>query len=65
MANITCGVYTRQAEPDIYPGGLAYSVHFAYSRDGGAFQPLNKNYGILFEKGGISDQNQIMPRGVR
>ena len=65
MANITFGVYTRQAEPDIYPGGLAYSVHFAYSRDGGAFQPLNKNYGILFEKGGISDQNQIMPRGVR
>ena len=65
MANIIFSVYTRTPEPEIYPGGLAFSVHFAYSREGGEQRPLNKNYGILFEKGDISDQNQIMPRGVR
>jgi len=65
MAGITFSVYTRQAEPDIYPGGLAHSVHIAYSRNGEEPKPLNKNYGIVFEKGDISPENQIMPRGVR
>ena len=65
MANITFSVYTRIPEPDIYPGGLAFSVHIAYSRSGEEPKPLNKNYGIVFEKGDISHENQIMPRGVR
>ncbi|MBR4083739.1 MAG: family 43 glycosylhydrolase [Lachnospiraceae bacterium] len=58
-------VYNREANPEEYPGGLAYSVHMAYSTDGFKFQPLNKNYGIVFEKGDISNQDTIIPKGVR
>ena len=46
-------VYTRQPDRNNYPGGLAYSVHMAYSRDGRVFEPMNKNYGILFAKAQI------------
>lgn len=64
METILLKAYTRQAEPEAYPGGLAHSVHFAW--DGGeGFMPLHKNYGILFEKGDISADELIVPRGVR
>ncbi len=65
MANITLKVYNREPEPGVYPGGLAFSVHMAYGRNGAAEHPLNKNYGVIFEKGDVSIQNLIMPRGVR
>lgn len=62
-----CGllkVYTRQQDNDCYPFGLAYSVHMAYSEDGGAFLPLNKNYGILFAEALILEDDTLSPRGV-
>ena len=65
MDTILIKAYHRTAEPEVYPGGLAYSVHFAYSRDGETFLPLNRNYGIVFEKGDISLDNRILPRGVQ
>ena len=39
--------YTRKPSARDYPEGLAYSVHFAYSRDGADFLALHQNYGIL------------------
>ena len=65
MRTVTFKVYHRQAQLEIYPGGLAFSVHLAYSRDGITFRPLNRNYGILFEEGDISQDNLILPRGVK
>lgn len=65
MEKLWFRAYHRTAEAGIYPGGLAHSVHLAYSRNGIDYLPLNKNYGILFEQGDISPQNLIMPRGVR
>ncbi|MGI6018253.1 MAG: family 43 glycosylhydrolase [Marvinbryantia sp.] len=56
--------YTREAVPGIYPDGLARSVHFASSRDGVQFEPLNQNYGMLFAKGCIREDNTICPKGV-
>lgn len=43
-------VYTRKPSETSYPAGLARSIHFAVSCDGGHFQPLHNNYGILFPK---------------
>ena len=63
--NITFTVYHRNAVPEEYPGGLAYSVHLAYSLDGLKYQSLNKNYGILFEQGDVRGDNTIFPKGVR
>ncbi len=58
-------VYTRQVEKDCYPEGLAYGIHIAYSVDDGEFVPLNKNYGMLFAKGEIREDNTICPKGVK
>lgn len=63
--NVIFTVYHRNALEDEYPGGLAYSVHFAYSLDGLKYQSLNKNYGILFEQGDVRGDNTIFPKGVR
>lgn len=58
-------VYTRKAQEGSYPPGLAGSIHFAVSRDGIHYAPLHKNYGILFAEGEISDDNTIVPKGVK
>lgn len=58
-------VYTREALPEEYPGGLARSVHFAYSLDGKNYRPWNKNYGILFAEARIREDDTLCPRGVR
>ena len=58
-------VYTRQPSETTYPAGLARSIHFAVSCDGGPFRPLHNNYGILFAKAQISDDNTILPKGVK
>ena len=58
-------VYTRTAEPNSYPDGLARSVHFARSSDGKHFTAMNENYGILFAKGTLSEQNTIRPKCVK
>lgn len=57
-------VYTRQPDAGLYPGGLARSIHFAWSNDGKKYQPLNKNYGILFVEGTIGTDNTIHTKGV-
>lgn len=57
-------VYTRQPEADCYPEGLSLSIHMAGSRDGENFQPFNKNYGILFAKAQIREDDTICPKGV-
>ena len=58
-------VYTRTAEPNSYPDGLARSVHFARSVDGKTFTAMNENYGILFAKGTLSEQSTIRPKCVK
>ena len=63
-------VYTREVDKDSYPDGLARSVHMACgtksSADSGEErQALNRNYGILFAKGEITEKNTILPLGVK
>lgn len=58
-------VYTRQPDQASYPPGLAYSIHMAVSTDGREYNPLNKNYGILFAKAAIRQDNTISPKGVK
>ena len=58
-------VYTREVQPDCYPEGLARSVHIACRTEGGRWEPLNRNYGILFAEGRVSRENTIVPMGVR
>ncbi len=57
--------YTREiVDRRTYPSALAHSVHFAISLDGKDYSPLNNNYGILFTKAEIGEQNQILERGA-
>jgi len=58
-------VYTRGASCKEYPEGLAYSVHFACSRDGGPFMALHLNYGILYAQAEISAKDTIVPKCVK
>lgn len=58
-------VYTRPVDAEKYPAGLAHSVHLACEAADGKVTPFNKNYGILFPEGRISDQNTIVPLGIR
>ncbi len=61
---ILISVYTRPVDIDAYPAGLANAVHLAYQRPGEERQPLNRNYGVLFPKGYVSDEDTIVPLGV-
>ena len=56
-------VYTRDINSENYPFGLAKAVHFSYE-DKGANIALNRNYGILFALGEISQNNTIIPLGI-
>ena len=58
-------VYTREVREDDYPAGLARSVHFASEVEGGGKQSWNRDYGILFASGIITDKNTICPMGVK
>ena len=58
-------VYTRPADPDSYPAGLADSVHLAFEAEDAGMLPFNKNYGILFAEGLVAEDNTIVPMGVR
>ena len=58
-------VYTRPVDDLCYPEGLARSIHIACETENGEIHPFNKDYGILFAEGRISDQNTIIPAGVR
>ncbi len=65
MKKVMLSVYTREADKDCYPAGLANSVHFSYKAEAKEEIPLHKNYGILFVEGKISEENTIIPRGVQ
>ena len=58
-------VYTRPVIAENYPEGLANSVHLAFEAEDTGVVPFNKNYGILFAEGRISEANTIVPAGVR
>ena len=64
MQEIMFTVYTKPADPETYPAGLAHAVHFAFQRPGEQPQPLNRDYGILFARGSISPEDTIVPVGV-
>ena len=61
----TIHVYTRPVDKESYPEGLANSVHFALFSETGSEIPWNKNYGILFARGEISENNTIIPMGIK
>lgn len=52
--------YTRKVAGNDYSISIAGSIHFKYSYDGINFSPLNQNYGILFPKAMISENNTII-----
>jgi len=56
-------VYSREVIDGQYPNGLAYSVHFAFLKEGKEF-PIHQNYGLLFAKADISEENVICPNFV-
>ncbi len=58
-------VYTRPVNEENYPEGLARSVHFAWEGKDGEKEALNRNYGILFAKGAVTEDNMILPKGVK
>ena len=58
-------VYTRPVNAENYPEGLANSVHLAFEAKDTGIVPFNKNYGILFAEGRVSEANTIVPLGVR
>lgn len=57
-------VFSREPEDGKYPNGLAYSVHMALE-DGNDYKSLHNNYGILFPKASINEQNVIVPKFAR
>lgn len=56
-------VYTKPVDKLHYPEGLARAVHMSCLSEAGE-QVLNKDYGILFARGGVSEENTIVPCGV-
>ena len=50
-------LYTREPTGIKYPEELAYSVHMSIG-DGKQWNPLNKNYGILFPEASITSETQ-------
>ena len=63
MSEYVLKAYTRKAEENKYPNGLAYSVHLAII-DKAKEIPLNNNYGVLFPKASIDERNVILPKYV-
>jgi GH43 family beta-xylosidase len=58
-------VYTRNPSDD-YTQSLSNSIHFAYcDTEEAKFEPLNRNYGVLFAKATIDEQNIIQEKGLK
>ena len=57
-------IYTRNPKED-YSSYLAHSAHFAYSRDGVTYQPLNQNYGILFASATVNQPDTLHEKGLK
>lgn len=58
-------VYTRKPAGDNYSPSLAGSIHLRYGYEDNCFTPLNNNYGILFPKAEIRDNNTIDARCIK
>ena len=59
-------VYNREiVDGRTYPSALAQSVHFAVSIEGGVYEPLNYNYGVLYPEAEISAEDTILERGAK
>lgn len=61
MAKVS--VYTREINREDYPFGLATAVHFSVETEKKNVQ-MNRNYGILFARGEIAEDNTIIPLGL-
>lgn len=57
-------IYTRKPNDD-YTESLSNSIHLALCEGAGEFQPLNRNYGILFATATVDEQNVIHEKGVQ
>jgi hypothetical protein len=58
-------VYTRNPKED-YTESLSNSIHFAYcDTEEACFEPLNRNYGILFAKATIDEHDIIQEKGLK
>lgn len=57
-------VYSREPIEGEYPNGLSYSVHMSIVREGEE-KPLKNNYGLLFPKASVNEQNVIIPRFLK
>lgn len=60
----TLRVFTRKPTGKNYPAALGNSVHFAVCSDGEE-TVLNQDYGILFAKAKIKEDNTLDERGIR
>lgn len=58
-------IYTRMPVQELYSSHLAFSVHFAYSSDGIAYEALNQNYGILFASATVANNNTLKEKGLK
>ena len=65
MAKQFIKVYTRKATGEEYPSALANSVHMAICTGKERELALNQNYGILFSKAKIREDNTLEERGIR
>lgn len=52
-------VYNKDTINGQYPNGLAYSVHISIQGE-----PIHNEYGILFPKGSVDEDNRIVPAFV-
>lgn len=57
-------IYTRKPQNE-YTDSLSNSIHFAYSDGESDFEPLNRNYGILFAQATIGEHNIIHEKGLK
>ncbi|WP_052416258.1 family 43 glycosylhydrolase [Paenibacillus sp. FSL R5-0912] len=57
-------VYTRLPNQD-YTASLSNSVHLACADDSGEFQPLNRNYGLLFAMATVDEDDVIHEKGLK
>ncbi len=57
-------VSTREEEK-YYPWALANSIHFYYSEDKVNWMPFNQDYGILFAKAAVKEDNTLEERALK
>lgn len=59
-------LFTKEAVGEEYPSALAYSIHMAYSsEEDGDYVTLNQDYGMLYTKAVVNEDNVIIEKGVK